>query len=117
MRLLYAAGVHGHSDTFEKDIATHLQYGHVLDTPDYFMMWRMVDLSWPLEIMRTPEVVLPDSDCAWVWAISGNYRDACAAAMGICPEARWVGYDRRGKPWIGSIDRFMRNMAIGLTIE
>jgi hypothetical protein len=107
LRLLYAAGIHGHGDSLQADITAHRSTGFIIDSTDAFMMWRMVGLDWTLERMLDPWQFDPGSQCAWIWAIAGDYRSAVEQAMNLCPHARFVAYERRGKPRLHPIGRFI----------
>ena len=94
----YRNGAHGHTNTFRDDLRTHQYTGHILDTPEYFFMWRMVGLDWPLDKMRDCSQFDSAGICAFIWCAAGDWRAAAAEALLVTPQAQYAAYERRGMP-------------------
>jgi len=103
----YAAGEYGHSDTFSFDVEGHGVGGWVIDRPGFFVMWRCVVKEWPLGMMQSHFFRVPESDTVWIWAASGDIRMVAECILETCPTVKWVGYERRGKPRLWEVERFL----------
>lgn len=86
----------GGIDSFDEDYAAHERIGHVLNTPDYFMLWRIVRADWSPAQMLDLTLWDPDGDAAFLWYAGGDLPAAAEAALKITP-VRFVCYERRGR--------------------
>ena len=61
-----------------------------MDTPEYFLMWRMVSRKWGLKRMRTPGRVCPGGDAVWIWAAAGDLRRAVEVAVALAIQTKML---------------------------
>lgn len=84
---------------FTNDLAAHLEPGgYVISCPAFFISFRAVPRSAPMEQLLNPWWRWPDEqcDCWFIWLAAG---DVCAAAHMIAREfgsKKWVAFQREG---------------------
>lgn len=93
---------------FEFVEARHRECGHVLDTEEFYMLWRRVRPHWGLCDML--DLSKSEGESAFIWAIAGDWRKAISIAIEITP-VNLAFYERRGRARIIETHRVFRQSA------
>ncbi len=93
--------------SFDQVIYAHgyVPTGHVIVTPEVFVMARRVSSGWPAGAFDELSSWDPAGDCWHVWLLAGDPR----AALKFLPyELPWISYHRRGKLRVLSLEAARR---------
>lgn len=84
------------STSFEEDLDAHLIHGHVVSTPEYFIMARPVKRDAPAEYITDAMFYFPpeECDCWHIWLAAGDWRKFWENDTLDLP---WVSWEKRNK--------------------
>ncbi len=75
---------------------------------DYYIMWRPVEPDWGIEKMLDLSCYSKFGNCAFIWAVAGDWKKATIAALSVTP-VEFYAYERRGKPRFRCIADLIRD--------
>lgn len=96
--------------SFNDDLGHHLVHGYVWSSPTCFVMFRPVQSTWPLDMLRAPWETDPAGDCWWVWLLAGDTREAISKMPFAMPR---IGFERQNEPRVLDAHKFLAKLKFG----
>ena len=91
---------------FTHEVEQHFIHGHVISSPEIFLMGRRVHHRWPLDLMIETSFVAEDGDCWYVTLFAGDLREVIKA---IPYELPYIAFHRgEGRIHIHKTERLLR---------
>jgi len=86
---------------FTNDLAAHLEPGgHIVSTPEYFVMFRAVPVDAAMDQVLNPWWRWPaeECDCWYIWLAAGDLAKAGEMLVREFGAKKWLAFQREGPP-------------------